>query len=86
MKQFLMELPVGLIAHGKIQPGLFVHNAFGVGESEKTGFSVVGSHAAVTETAKSHFAGGQMDDGIVDAAYTLLIVEFLDKMSKTYYS
>ena len=43
MKQFLMELPVGLIAHGKIQPGLFVHNALGVGESEKTGFSVVGS-------------------------------------------
>ncbi len=68
MKQFLMELPVGLIAHGKIQPGLFVHNALGVGESEKTGFSVVGSHAAFTETAKSHFAGGQMDDGIVDAA------------------
>ena len=68
MKQFLMELPVGLIAHGKIQPGLFVHNALGVGESEKTGFSVVGSHAAFTETAKSHFTGGQMDDGIVDAA------------------
>ena len=63
-----MELPIGLIAHGKIQPGLFVHNALGVGESEKTGFSVVGPHAAFTETAKPHFAGGQMDDCVVDAA------------------
>ncbi len=66
--QFVMELPVGLVAHGKIQPGLFVHNAFGVGESEETGFSVVGAHAALAETAEAHFAGGQMDDCIVDAA------------------
>ena len=66
--QFVVELPVGLVAHGKIQPGLFVHNAFRVGKGEETGFSVVRAHAALAETAEAHFAGGQMDDCVVDAA------------------
>ena len=68
MNEFVVELPIGLVAHGKIQPGLFVHNAFCVGKGEETGFSVVRAHAALAETAEAHFAGGQMDDCVVDAA------------------
>ena len=37
-------------------------------EGEEAGFAVVGAHAALTHTAKAHGAGGQMDDGVVDAA------------------
>ena len=47
MNEFVVELPIGLVAHGKIQPGLFVHNAFRVGKGEETGFSVVRAHAAL---------------------------------------
>ena len=68
MDEFIIEFPVRMIAHGKIRPGFFGYDAFGVGKGEKTGFSVVGTHATLAEAAEAHLAGGQMDDGIVDAA------------------
>ena len=37
-------------------------------EGFKTLFAVIASHTASADTAESHVAGGQMNDGIVDAA------------------
>ena len=70
MDQFVIELPVGLVAHGKIQPGFLVHDAFRVGKGEKAGFSVIRAHAAFAESAEAHIAGCQMDKNIVNAAAT----------------
>lgn len=66
--QLPVQSPVGLIPHGKIQPGFFVYNALIVGEGVKAVPAVVGSHAAFAEASKAHLAGGKMDDGVVDAA------------------
>lgn len=63
-----MGLPVGLVAHGQVDPQLFVYDALIVGEGLKACFAVVGTHAALPEAAEAHLAGGQMDDGVIDAA------------------
>ena len=63
-----MEFCIGLITHGKIQPGLFVYDALIMGKGIKAGFSVIRTHSALAKTAKSHFTGGQMNDGVIDAA------------------
>lgn len=68
MHNFIINIPVRLVAHGKIQPGFFIHNAFVVGKGEKAVFSMIGTHSARAEAAESHFAGGEMDDGVVNAA------------------
>lgn len=66
--QLPIELPIRLIPHRQIQPGLLVHNALIVGKSVKAVPAVVGAHAALAEASEAHLAGGQMDDGVVDAA------------------
>ena len=63
-----MYFPVGLIAHGKIEPGLFIHDALIVGKCIKAGLSMVRAHAALTESAETHFRCRKMDDRIVDAS------------------
>ena len=37
-------------------------------EAFKSFFSMIASHAAFSDTAERHLAGGEVDDGIVDAA------------------
>ena len=68
MNQPVIDLSIGLVAHGKIQPGLFVHNTFIMGESIKSGLPVISAHAAFSEPAKSHLACGKVDDGVIDAS------------------
>ena len=63
-----VQLSIWLIAHRQIEPCLFVYDTLVVSESIKADLPVVGSHAALAETAESHFCGGEMDDGIVDAS------------------
>lgn len=66
--QFPIEFLIGLITHGKIHPGFLVNDALVMGEGVKSGLSVVSSHAAFAKAAKAHFAGGQVDDSVIDAA------------------
>ncbi len=68
MHDFIVNFPVRLVTHGEIQPSLLVYDAFAVGKGGKTVFAVVGAHAACAETTESHFAGGEMNNGVVDAA------------------
>ena len=65
--ELAIELPVGLVPHGKIQPGFFVHNAFFMGKGIKACFSVIGSHTALAKASEAHLTGSQMNDGIIDA-------------------
>ena len=48
---------VGLIPHGQIHPGFLVQNGFGMAESIKAGFSVIGTHSAFSDAAKAHIGG-----------------------------
>ena len=48
-----MELPVGLIAHGQVQPGFFIYNALIMGEGVEAGLSVISSHAAFPQILRS---------------------------------
>ena len=41
-----------------------------MGEGIKTVFAMIRAHAAFAESAESHFAGSQVDDGIIDTAST----------------
>ena len=68
MEKFFVELPVRLIPHGKIQPGFLVHDALVVGKGPETFSAMVGAHSALSEAAESHFAGGKVNDRIVDAS------------------
>ena len=68
MHYFIINALVRLVTHGEVQPGFFIHDAFAVGKGGEAVFSVVGAHSARAEAAESHFAGGKMDDGVVDAA------------------
>ena len=65
--QLLVDGSVGLVPHGKIQPGFFVHNAFFMGKGIKACFSVIGSHTALAKASEAHLTGSQMNDGIIDA-------------------
>ena len=58
---------IRLVTHGQIHPGLFVYDTFGVRKGFKPGPAVVSAHAALPHAAEAHFAGGQVDDHIVDA-------------------
>ena len=65
--QPIVDSPIRLIPHGQIQPGFFVHNALVMGKGIKSGFAVISAHAAFAKTAEAHFAGGKMDDRVIDA-------------------
>ena len=68
MNEPVIEFSVGLVAHGKIQPGLLVNNAFIVGKCIKPGLSMICAHTALSEPAKSHLACGKVNDGVIDAS------------------
>ena len=67
---FLINLPILLIPHRQINPGLFIYNTLIMGECPETIDSVVGTHAAFSEAAEAHIAGGKMNENIVDTAAT----------------
>ena len=64
----MIKLSIRLIPHGQIQPGFFIYHAFFMGKGFKAFFSVVGTHAAFSEAAEAHLAGGKMNDRIIDAS------------------
>ena len=66
--QFSVELLIRLIPHRQIQPGLFIHDALIMRKGVEACFSMIRAHAALAEAAEAHLAGGQMDDGVIDAA------------------
>ena len=56
------------ISDGQVQlRGLF-YDALLVREGIKAGLAVIAAHAAAPYAAEGHPAGGQMNDGVVDAA------------------
>ena len=65
---FIMEFGIRLVTHGQIYPGFLVDNALAVGERREPGFSVVGAHAALTDTSEAHLRCRKVDDNVVDAA------------------
>ena len=66
--QFVIQFGVWLIPHGQIQPGLFIHNAFVMGEGIKANLAMVRTHAAGSGAAKAHMGSCQMNDGVIDTA------------------
>ena len=68
MQQLGVQLAlVRLVAHGQIQPGLFIHDGFEVGEGFEAFSAVVRAHAAFTNAAKAHGACCKVNDHVVDA-------------------
>ena len=63
-----MDVFIRLVAHGQVQPGLFIYDTLFVGEGVKSGFPMISPHPAFPKAAEAHFAGGKVDDGVVDAA------------------
>lgn len=66
MNQLVIYLSVRLIAHRKIQPCLLIYDAFIMGKGIEAGFPVVCAHAALAESAESHLACGEVNDGVID--------------------
>lgn len=64
----LINLPILLVPHRKINPGFFIYNTLIMRKCPEAVDAVVGAHAAFAEAAEAHIAGGQMDEDIVDAA------------------
>lgn len=65
---FLINLPIFLIPHRKIDPGLFIYNTLIMRECPEAVDAMIGSHAAFTKAAEAHIAGCQMYEDIVDTA------------------
>lgn len=65
---FFTDLPIRLIPHRKIDPGLFIYDALIMGKRVKSRLSVVGAHSAFSESAESHFCSSQMNDCIINAS------------------
>lgn len=63
----IVELFIGHVAHGEVDPGGLVHDGAVVGEGLEALAAVVAAHAAVADAAEGHVVGGQVDDGVVDA-------------------
>lgn len=63
-----MDGLIWLVSHGKIQPGTLVYNTLIMRKGVKTGFSMVRPHTAFSTSAKPHFTGGKVDDGIIDTS------------------
>lgn len=67
-QHFFFPEPVLLIPYRQIHPGFLIDYASLMCEAFKSFFSMIASHAAFSDTAERHLAGGEVDDGIVDAA------------------
>ena len=60
-----------LIAHRQIYPRLFINDGLIVRKGVEARLAVIRAHAALADAAKAHFAGGQMDDHVIDTAATV---------------
>ena len=67
-QKLFVYFPIRLITHRQIKPCFFIYDAFIVGEGIEAFFSVLRAHSAFAEAAEAHFAGGKVDDGVVDAS------------------
>ena len=56
-----------MIAHGQINPRLFIDYALIVRKVRKAVFAVIRAHSALAETAEAHFAGGEVYYDVVYA-------------------
>ena len=68
MDQLVVDPAVRLVAHWKIQPGFLINNTLVMRERAESIQSMLGTHAALAEAAKSHIACGKVDERVVDTA------------------
>ena len=68
MDQLIINSSVRLIPHRQVDPCLFVYNALVMGKGFEAFLTVIASHTAFPETAEWHFAGGEVNDHIIDTA------------------
>ena len=68
MDQLIINPSVRLIPHRQVDPGFFVYDALVMGKGLEAFLAVIASHTAFTEAAEWHFAGGEVNDHIVDTA------------------
>ena len=68
MDQLIINPSIRLIPHRQVNPGFFVYNALIMGKGFEAFLAVIASHTAFTEAAEWHFAGGEVNDHIVDTA------------------
>ena len=66
--QEIKDFVIRLIAHRKIHPCLFIHDAALMREFRKSGLTVIAAHTAFSYTAKRHLTGSKMNQCVVDAA------------------
>ena len=66
--QHILQAVVWHVTERKIQPGGLFYNALLMGEGVKALLAMIAAHAAVAYAAKAHAAGGEVNDGIIDAA------------------
>ena len=64
----IVELFIGHVAHGEVDPGGLVHDGAVVGEGLEALAAVVAAHAALTDTAEWHIARCKMNDRVIDTA------------------
>ena len=68
MDQLIINPSIRLIPHRQVDPGFFVYDALVMGKGLEAFLAVIASHTAFTEAAEWHFAGGEVNDHIVDTA------------------
>ena len=68
MDQLIINPSVRLIPHRQVDPGFFVYDALVMGKGLEAFLAVIASHTAFTEAAEWHFAGGEVNDHIIDTA------------------
>ena len=69
MDQLIINPSVRLIPHRQVDPGFFVYDALVMGKGLEAFLAVIASHTAFTEAAEWHFAGGEVNDHIVDTPH-----------------
>ncbi len=68
MDQLIINPSIRLIPHRQVNPGLFVYNALVMGKGFEAFLAVIASHTAFSEAAEWHFAGGEVNDHIINTA------------------
>ena len=68
----VLELGVGLVADGDVEPCGGGEDALGMAESKEGMVTLVGAHARLTDAAEGQMMVGQMHEGVIDAAATKL--------------
>ena len=66
MDQLIAKRGIRPVTHSQVYECLFVRDALCVAERVKTGLAVISPHAAFAYAPKTHMAGSQMNNGIID--------------------